>query len=319
MKIKISLLGLLCLLFGMSLFVGVSDVSWHSLLSNHSAREVFINSRLPRTMAVILTGMSMANAGVIMQMLMRNRFVEPSMTGTTESAALGLLLVTLLLPSVAIGVKMIIAAVVAIVGLGGFMLIVRRLPPTATLLIPLTGIIYGGVISSVSIFIAYEYDMMQSLVAWILGDFSSVLAGRYELLWGTAILCVLAYAYANQFTLAGLGKEISTSLGLRHQQVTLIGLVIVALISAMVVVTVGGIPFIGLVVPNIVSRLMGDDAKHTLPWIMVSGAVLILACDILSRLLNYPYEIPIGTVVGILGSIVFLYLLYRRPTHMRAS
>lgn len=254
-----------------------------------------------------------------MQMLMRNRFVEPSMTGTTESAALGLLLVTLLFPSTPVGVKMLAASVVAILGLGGFMLIIRRLPPTATLLIPLTGIIYGGVISAVGVFIAYEYDMMQSLVAWVLGDFSSVLAGRYELLWGTAVLCGIAYLYANQFTIVGLGREMSVSLGLNPQQITLIGLVIVALIAAMVVVTVGGIPFVGLVVPNVMSRLMGDNARDTLPWIMVFGAVLMLACDILSRLLNFPYEIPVGTIIGILGSITFLYLLFRRPAVTRKA
>lgn len=315
MRVRYVLVGLLGLLFFISLFVGVSNVSWNTLLTDEAAREVFFASRLPRTLAVMLTGMSMANAGLIMQMLMRNRFVEPSMTGTTESAALGLLLVSLLLPGAAVSVKMLVAALVAVIGLMGFITIVKKLPPTATLLIPLTGIIYGGIISAASIFIAYEYDMMQTLVAWIIGDFSSVLAGRYELLWGTAILCLIAYFYANQFTIAGLGKDISMNLGLNHQQITMIGLLIVALISAAVVVTIGGIPFIGLVVPNIVSRLMGDNVRQTLPWITVTGATLVLVCDVLSRCLNYPYEVPVGTIVGILGSMTFLYLLYMRPRH----
>ncbi|WP_235914903.1 ABC transporter permease [Pelistega ratti] len=306
------MVGILCLLFIVSLFIGVSHVSLTSLFSDANALTVFLDSRIPRTLAVILTGMSVANAGLIMQILMRNRFVDPSMTGTTESAALGLLLVTIFIPSASLGIKMLVAAIVAIIGLSGFMMIVRRLPPTALLLIPLTGILYGGVISAISLFIAYETDMLQSMVAWIIGDFSSVLTGRYELLWGTGILCVVSFFYSNQFTIAGLGKEMSLNLGLNHQQITRMGLVIVALISAIVVVTVGGIPFIGLVVPNIVSRLMGDNVKETLPWIMLSGAVLVLFCDILSRVINYPYEIPVGTIIGILGTIVFLYLLYGR-------
>ncbi|MDY3331167.1 MAG: iron chelate uptake ABC transporter family permease subunit [Pelistega sp.] len=305
--------GLLSLLFIMSLFVGVSDVSFVSIFTNPEALQVLLTSRLPRTLAIVLVGMSIANAGLIMQMLMRNRFVEPSMTGTTESAALGLLLVTLLLPESSLMTRMVFASALSIMGLLGFMSIVRRLPATESLLIPLTGIIYSGIIGAVGLFIAYETDMMQTLVGWMIGDFASVLAGRYELLWVTGLLCLLSFFFANQFTIAGLGKEISINLGLNHQQITYIGLVIIALIAAIVVVTIGGIPFIGLVVPNIVSRLMGDDVRKTLPWIMLSGAILVLVCDILSRLVNYPYEIPVGTVIGIVGSIIFLYLLYSRP------
>ena len=300
-----------------SLFIGVSEVSIHTLFTDAAAREVFFASRIPRTASVILTGMSMANAGLIIQMLMRNRFVEPSMTGTTQAAALGLLLVTLLMAQASVTLKMLCACIAAIIGLMGFMLIVRVLPPTAKLLAPLVGIIYGGVIGAVATFIAYEYDMMQYLVAWFIGDFSSVLAGRYELLWLTALLCILAFLYANQFTIAGLGKDISTNLGLNHNTIVMIGLLIVALISAIVVVTVGAIPFVGLVVPNIVSRLMGDNVRQVLPWIMMSGAALVLACDILSRLVNYPYEIPVGTIIGIIGTILFLYLLYERPRRSR--
>ena len=252
-----------------------------------------------------------------MQMLMRNRFFEPSMIGTTQAATLGLLLVTLLLPHSAVFIKMIIACIAAIIGLAGFMAIVRVLPPTAKLLAPLVGMIYGGVIGAVATFIAYEYDMMQYLVAWFIGDFSSVLVGRYELLWITACLCVIAYIFSNQFTIAGLGKEISTNLGLNHNMITAVGLLIVAFISAIVVVTVGAIPFIGLVVPNIVSRVMGDNVRQTLPWNMLSGGALVLACDIASRLINYPYEIPVGTIIGIIGTILFLYLLYARPLRAR--
>lgn len=293
-----------------SLFVGVSEISFALLLEDAAVREIFFASRIPRTASVVLTGISMANAGLIMQMLMRNRFVEPSMTGTTQAATLGLLLVTLALPDSAVLFKMLVACVAAILGLIGFMAMVRVLPPTAKLLAPLVGMIYGGVIGAVATFIAYEYDMMQYLVAWFIGDFSSVLVGRYELLWITAALCVVAYFFSNQFTIAGLGKEMSTNLGLNHPAIVGVGLIIVALISAIVVVTVGAIPFIGLVVPNIVSRLMGDNVRKTLPWNMIFGGALVLACDIASRLIQYPYEIPVGTIIGIIGTVLFLYLLY---------
>ena len=90
------------------------------------------------------------------------------------------------------------------------------------------------------------------------------------------------------------------------------GLVIVALISSLVVITVGKIPFLGLIVPNIVTLYKGDNLKNSIWITALLGAVFLLGCDILGRLIIYPYEISIGLVVGVIGSIVFLYLLFRR-------
>ena len=90
---------------------------------------------------------------------------------------------------------------------------------------------------------------------------------------------------------------------------------IVALITSLVVVTGGGIPFIGLVVPNIVSRLVGDKLRQSLPAVALLGAVLVLACDIIGRLIRYPFEIPVATVFGVLGTVLFLVLLMKRSGH----
>ncbi len=78
---------------------------------------------------------------------------------------------------------------------------------------------------------------------------------------------------------------------------------------------VGIIPFVGLVVPNIVSRLMGDNLRGTIPWVALSGGLLVLGCDILGRLLRYPYEIPVSTVMGVVGALLFLRLMFGRPTY----
>ena len=84
------------------------------------------------------------------------------------------------------------------------------------------------------------------------------------------------------------------------------------MVTAAVVVTAGAIPFLGLIVPNLVSAVMGDNMRRSIPWIALSGAGLVLACDIVGRLIRYPYEIPIGTVFGVVGSAIFLWLLLRR-------
>nr|WP_210340032.1 ABC transporter permease [Brucella melitensis] len=302
-----------------SLFIGVSDVSLHTLFGKAStdrATEVLLISRIPRTLAIILAGMSMAVAGMIMQMLTRNRFVEPSTAGTVESASLGILLVILFAPETPVFGKMLVASVSALAGTAFFLRILRSIPLRSVLVVPLVGIMLGGVINAITTFIAYRFDLLQSLNSWTTGDFSGVLRGRYELLWIAFALTVVAYVAADRFTVAGLGEDFTTNLGLNYRRVVTLGLVIVSMVSASVVVTVGMIPFLGLIVPNVVSMFIGDNMRRAVPWVALLGAGLVLACDIVGRLIRFPYEIPIGTMMGVVGSAIFLYLLLRRGSRL---
>lgn len=297
-----------------SLFVGVSQVSLESLLwpgEDDMAMRVLVISRIPRTLALVLVGVSMAVAGTIMQMLARNRFVEPSTAGTVESAGLGLLVMALLAPGLPLLAKMVVAALFALAGTALFLSILQRVPLRSALLVPLIGLVLGGVIHAVSTFFAYRFDLLQSMHAWTTGDFSAVLRGRYEMLWLALALAAGAYVAADRFTVAGLGEDFATNAGLRHRRLVVLGLVIVSVITAAAVVTAGVVPFIGLIVPNVVSLFMGDNLRRSLPWIAGLGAAFVLACDIAGRLLLFPYEVPIGTVMGMVGSALFLTLLLR--------
>lgn len=297
-----------------SLFVGVSDVSlrllWAEGLGGRSM-QLLLASRLPRTFALVLAGAGMAVAGLLMQMLVRNRFVEPSTVGTMESASFGMLLVILFAPDMPVIGRMLIAALFALLGTMVFLRLLRTIPLHSILMVPLVGILLSGVIGSVTTFFAYRYNLLQSLNAWTTGDFSIVMRGRYELLWISGIMVVLAYLAADRFTVAGLGKDFSTNLGVNHSVVLALGLLIVSLVSASVLVSVGMIPFLGLVVPNIVNLMVGDNARRSLPLVALLGAGLVLACDIIGRIANRPYEIPIGATMGVIGSACFLYLLLR--------
>jgi iron complex transport system permease protein len=289
----------------LSLLVGVGDLGRETELP-------LLISRLPRTLAGVLTGASMAVAGLIRQIIARNRFVEPTTAGTAQSADLGLLAMTLLTPSAPLMLKMVAASLAALAGTALFLAIARRLPPTQPLLVPLVGLIYGGVLGAAETFIAWQTDLIQYLGVWMNGEFSGVLTGRYELLWLCGVMAALAFLVADRFTI-----EASLGLGLNYGQVVALGLTIVAMVTAMVVVTVGMIPFVGLVVPNLVSRLMGDNLRGSLPWVALFGAAMVLACDLLGRTIRYPYEIPVGTVFGVVGSALFLYLLLWEPHRAR--
>lgn len=298
----------------LSLFIGASQVSLLTLFSaqpDAMASQVLLISRIPRTLALVLAGMSMAVAGSIMQMLARNRFVEPSTAGTVESASLGMLAVALVAPGLPPFGKMLVASAFALGGTALFLAILRRIPLRSALIVPLVGLVLGGVISAVTTFLAYRFDMLQALHAWTSGDFSAVLRGRYELLWISLGLTVLAYAVADRFTVAGMGEDFAANIGLNHRRMVSLGLVIVAMVTACVVVTAGIVPFLGLIVPNLVSLFMGDNMRRSLPWVALLGAAFVLVCDMVGRLILYPYEIPIGTVVGVIGSALFLLMLLR--------
>ena len=243
--------------------------------------------------------------------------MEPSTVGTTESAALGLLLITIFAPASPIFVKMAVACVAAIAGTALFIFTIGRLRHRKGFIVPLVGIMIGTVIGAISTFIALDVDLIQSLNAWQLGSFAGAIVGRWELLMLVAVMLVISYFVADRFTLLGLGKSYAINAGINFKRTETLGLVIVAITAAIVVTVIGSLPFLGLVVPNIVSLYFGDNARRSLPWVMILGAGFTLVCDLAGRLLRYPFEIPVGTVVGVVGGAIFLVILLRRHQHAR--
>ncbi|HWO96537.1 MAG TPA: ABC transporter permease [Bacillus sp. (in: firmicutes)] len=299
-----------------SIFIGVKDLRPLDLfhLSSEQAQILAI-SRLPRLISIIIAGMSMSICGLIMQQLSRNKFVSPTTAGTLDSARLGILVSLMLFTSASPLVKMLVAFAFALLGTFIFMKILEKVKYKDAIFIPLVGLMFGNIISSITTFFAYKHDLIQNMSSWLQGNFSMIIQGRYELLYISIPVVIVAYLFANKFTIAGMGEEFSINLGLNHKQIVNIGLIIVALVTSIVVLTVGVIPFLGLIIPNIVTMYQGDHLKKSLPHTALLGAVFVLACDILGRLIIYPYEIAIGVTVGVIGSGIFLYLIMRRKAY----
>ncbi|KMN42614.1 iron ABC transporter permease [Bacillus cereus] len=299
-----------------SIFIGVKDISLMDIVHwDQDKMQVVFISRLPRLISIIVAGVSLSISGLIMQQLSRNKFVSPTTAGTMDSAKLGVLVSLMLFTTASPLEKMLVAFVFALAGTFLFMQILKRIKFKDAIFIPLVGIMFGNIISSVTTFFAYKYDLIQNINSWLQGDFSMIMKGRYEILYLSIPLVIIAFLYANRFTVAGMGEDFAANLGMNYNRVLNIGLVIVSLISALVVLTVGMIPFLGLIIPNIVSIYRGDNLKNSLPHTALLGAVFVLACDILGRVVIYPYEISIGLTVGVIGSGIFLYLLMRRNAY----
>lgn len=307
---------LLIILSITSLFIGVRDLSPTDIFQlTDDQIQTLLLVRFPRLVSIIIAGVGMSVCGLIMQQLTRNRFVSPTTAGTLDSARLGILVSLILFTSASPLQKMIVAFAFALAGTFIFMKILERIKFKDTIFIPLVGLMFGNIVSSITTFFAYRYDLIQNMSAWLQGNFASVVKGSYELLYISIPVLIIAYIFANRFTVAGMGEEFSVNLGLNYKQVVNIGLIIVALITSVVVLTVGMIPFLGLIIPNIVTIYKGDNLRENLPYTALLGAIFVLFCDILGRLLIFPYEIAIGLTVGVIGSAVFLYLLLRRKTY----
>ncbi|MGF2614778.1 ABC transporter permease [Rossellomorea vietnamensis] len=310
------LLTALILLSLLSLFIGVSSITPMDLLDIHSEEtQIFLISRLPRLAAIILAGAGMSIAGLIMQSLSRNKFVSPTTAGTLDATRLGILVSMILFVNASMIEKMIVAFVFALAGTFLFMQILDRIKFKDAVFIPLVGLMFGNILSSITTFFAYKSNVIQNMAAWLQGDFSLIMKGRYELLYISIPIMIIAYFYANRFTVTGMGEDFSKNLGVGYRSVVNSGLVLVALITVSVVLTVGMIPFVGLIIPNIVSIYKGDHLQRTLPHTAMLGAVFLLVCDILGRIIIFPYEITISLMVGVIGSAIFLFLLFRRKAY----
>src|SRR5690625_1562357 len=160
--------------------------------------------------------------------------------------------------------KMLMSFLFALLRTFVFMQILERIKLKDAIFIPLVGLVFGNIISSTSTFFAYKNDLIQNMTSWLQGDFSMIMTGNYELMFVTVPILAVAYLYANQFTIAGMGEDFSKNLVLNYRQIVNTGLAIVALVTASVVLSVGVIPFLGLIIPIIVPIYQGDPSKYTL-------------------------------------------------------
>ncbi|MEG1767447.1 MAG: iron chelate uptake ABC transporter family permease subunit [Comamonas sp.] len=307
------LLPLFALLCAASLLVGARQVAWVDILSfSDDAWLTLTASRLPRLAALVLTGVGLAVCGAVLQQILRNRFVEPATTGGLDAAKLGILVALTAAPAAGTTVRMLFALAFCLAASLLFVAIIRRVRARSTVLVPVIGLMYGGVLSAIAEFYAYQHNILQSMQGWLLGDFSRIVQGNYEILWLVLPIVALTYAYAHRFTVLGMGEGMATSLGLNYRATVLLGLLLVAVTVSATVITAGAIPFVGLVIPNLVALRHGDHMGRTLPVVALGGASLLLACDILGRLVAYPYEVPIGLTAGGVGGLRLLLLIVWR-------
>lgn len=314
MKKRVFIIIAFIVLFIISLFVGVSNkVSIKSLLNgNHEAWNLFLSSRMPRTVVIVLTASSLSIAGLIMQTISRNKFISPSTVGTTDAAALGVLIGYLIFSNQNIYIRFIFAFTFALVSSFIFINLINKIKFKNIIYIPLIGLMFGGLLSAITSIIAYETNMLQVISSLRVGTFAHIGVLNSRILIILIPPLILSFIYAAKFNIVGVGEEFATNLGVNYKRVLYVGLVLTSIISAASFLVVGPLPFLGLIIPNIVTLYLGNNVKKNLIDVALFGSVFVLLNDIFSRIIIFPYEMSVGFTMGVTGAIIFLFLIFRQ-------
>ncbi|EAK1139860.1 ABC transporter permease [Campylobacter coli] len=315
---SLNILLILLVVFGMiSLFIGVIRINLDDIFSLSATQlEIILLTRIPRLIAILLTGMSLSICGLIMQQLTQNKFVSPTTAGTMDCAKFGILISLIFFTGASFFTQTIIASVFALLGSFIFIQILRKIKLKDVIFVPLIGLMFGGIINAITTFFAYALNYIQNIQGWLQGSMANVMQGNYELLYISLPLFILAYFLAHKITIAGMGEDLALNLGVSYNTILFLGLIIVSIITSVVIVSIGVIPFLGLIIPNLVAIYRGDNLKKNLIYIALCGALFLLICDIISRLVIFPFEMPLSITTGVLGSLIFIFLLLKRKTYV---
>ncbi|EAI0983256.1 ABC transporter permease [Campylobacter coli] len=314
---SLNILLILLVVFGMiSLFIGVIRINLDDIFSLSATQlEIILLTRIPRLIAILLTGMSLSICGLIMQQLTQNKFVSPTTAGTMDCAKFGILISLIFFTGASFFTQALIASIFALLGSFIFIQILRKIKLKDVIFVPLIGLMFGGIINAITTFFAYALNYIQNIQGWLQGSMANVMQGNYELLYISLPLFILAYFLAHKITIAGMGEDLALNLGVSYNTILFLGLIIVSIITSVVIVSIGVIPFLGLIIPNLVAIYRGDNLKKNLIYIALCGALFLLICDIISRLVIFPFEMPLSITTGVLGSLIFIFLLLKRKTY----
>ncbi|NFI05242.1 iron ABC transporter permease [Clostridium botulinum] len=317
-------IGIMLLIFGivMSVSLGAKDIDFLTIIkslvtdSNDVNTKIVRDVRIPRAIAASLVGGFLAVAGAIMQGITRNPIAEPSVMGITQGATF-MIAVTFVLqriyPNLVVGSFgiMIFAFIGAsISGLLVYFISSKSARKVDTVKLALAGTALGTLLISLAMGIAMYFNLSQQLSFWISGGLVSAKWEGVKLLsivGGSALIG--AMIMAPKITILSLGEEVAIGLGQKTNVVRFISIIIVILLTGSSVSVAGNIVFVGLIVPQIAKAIVGADYKYIIPSSMILGSVLLVYSDILARMINPPYETPIGSLTALLGVPMFIYLV----------
>ncbi|WP_409340699.1 FecCD family ABC transporter permease [Paenibacillus sp. MBLB4367] len=273
--------------------------------------QIIMHSRIPRAVGALLIGAFLAVSGALMQGMTRNYLASPSIMGVSDGSAFAVTLCMVFMPN-ASSMDMIVYSfagsafsVIIVFGLAGAL--PGGLSPVRMAIL---GTIIGTFLSSISAALSTYFQVSQNISFWYNARLHQLDPALIKLTIPFAIIgLVMAVWISKSISVLSLGEDIAVSLGQKTWMIKLIATLSVILLTGISVALAGKIGFVGLIVPHIARFMTGVDYRRVIPCSAVLGGIFLALCDVLSRFLNYPYEMPIGVVTALLGVLFFLYLV----------
>ncbi len=277
-------------------------------------QKIILNIRLPRILLAAFVGLLLSGSGVIYQSIFKNPMADPYILGVSSGAALGATIGIILNVNFHFGGlnSVSLLAFVGALGTTFFVYSVSRVgnkAPVVTLL--LSGIAVSFFLQSlISMMMTLNRDQVERIVFWTFGSVATANWKQVLFLMPVVILSVVIYVlYGRALNILSMGEEDAKSLGVDVERTKRVLLIVTALSTASAVAVSGIIGFVGLVIPHVIRLLVGPDIRVLLPTSLVGGAVFLVICDAISRLVMMPIEIPIGVITALVGAPYFLSLI----------
>ncbi len=303
-----------------SMGISPSDI-WSSLVGyDHEnaevVRTIVLGIRIPRVLLAIVVGAGLSVAGAALQSLLRNPLAEPYILGISSGGTVGAFLAVTL----GLGFTHLLSPLLSFVGSSLVMLLVyslghRRgfLDPNALLL---SGIMVGAFFNAIILLAVSVFNQeLRTAYLWLLGNLSTASIELLSIVGPLIILASLALILqAKALNLIAMGDETALHLGVESLKVKRIGYLLASVITGLSVSVSGVIGFVGLLVPHSCRLLFGSDNRIVMPASLLLGATFLVVCDLLSRTLLAPSEIPVGAITAAVGAPLFVYLLKRNQS-----
>lgn len=313
----------LCLLAlgaaGLSLWAGSVELTpgqvWDALLGRDrtsTAARIVLYSRLPRTAAAMLAGAALAVSGMVIQTVLHNPLASPGIIGVNSSAGLAVALVCAIAP-----LAQQYTPLIAFAGAWLGVLLVMGLAQStgaSRMTVILAGVAISNLFSAgIDAVVTFVPDALNGVTDFRIGGFAGVTVSRLAPAAGIIFLSLLiVFSLSQQLDILALGSDTAQSLGLSVKPVRFLLLALAAALAGAAVSFSGLLSFVGLIVPHIMRRLVGEDSLPLLAGCTLGGALFVTACDLLARVLFAPFELPVGIVLAFAGAPFFLWLLFKQ-------
>ncbi|RKQ32708.1 iron ABC transporter permease [Oceanobacillus halophilus] len=315
--INIGTLLTLIVAISVSISFGTTDIPvktvWQAIFSYDAevtSHQVVQQLRLPRAVSAALIGAFLSVSGALMQGMTRNPLASPSIMGVTDGAAFALVIMLAFFPTVSnfgltiasfIGAGLAVALIFTI---GSFS--AGGLTPIK---LALAGVAIATMLRSISSIFSLHFQLEKEMGFWLAGGLSGTNWKSVQILLISGIIgLTIALFLAKSITVLSLGEDMATNLGQNNLLIKVLGIISILVLTGGAVSVAGAIGFVGLIVPHITRFIMGTDYKWIIPSSALFGALLLVLSDVVSRLINAPFETPVGAITSIIGVPFFLYL-----------